>query len=129
MREADRTADEIGYQRSIARSVFYPLPPALTVRGPLLPSQCSEDYVYHGTACPWLQVRILRLLQHFPIPATEAMRVRLNEVVGHILNKTEVTKVSGGVAAGGRTACWGGGQIFLPLTEGEGRNVLSEECR
>ena len=41
-------------------------------------------------------MRILRLLQYFPIPPTEAMRTRLNEVVGHILNKTEVTKVSEG---------------------------------
>jgi AP-2 complex subunit alpha len=54
--------------------------------------QVSGDYIYHGTACPWLQVRILRLLQQFPIPATEALRVRLNEVVGHILSRTEVTK-------------------------------------
>ena len=65
--------------------------------------QCSDDYVYHGTACPWLQVRLLRLLQFFPIPATEAMRVRLNEVVGHILNKTEVTKVCG--VCGARVHC------------------------
>jgi AP-2 complex subunit alpha len=54
--------------------------------------QVTEDYVYHGTACPWLQVRILRLLQLFPIPPVEALRTRLNEVVGHILSKTEVTK-------------------------------------
>jgi AP-2 complex subunit alpha len=54
--------------------------------------QVSEDYVYHGTPCPWLQVRILRLLQLFPIPSTEAMRTRLSEVLTHILNKTEVTK-------------------------------------
>ena len=54
--------------------------------------QVSDDYIYHGTACPWLQMRILRLLQLFPLPPTEALRVRLNEVVGHILSKTEVTK-------------------------------------
>lgn len=52
----------------------------------------TDDYVYHGTPCPWLQVRILRLLQMFPIPPTEAMRTRLTEVLAHILNKTEVTK-------------------------------------
>lgn len=40
----------------------------------------SEDYIYHNTPCPWLQVKILRLLQYFPIPATEAMRTRLKEV-------------------------------------------------
>jgi AP-2 complex subunit alpha len=52
----------------------------------------TEDYIYHGTPCPWLQVRILRLLQAFPVPATEAMRTRLNEVLAHIMNTTEVTK-------------------------------------
>lgn len=35
-------------------------------------------------------MRILRLLQMFPIPPTEAMRTRLTEVLAHILNKTEV---------------------------------------
>jgi AP-2 complex subunit alpha len=51
-----------------------------------------EDYLYHGVACPWLQVRILRTLQLFPIPALEASRVRLNEILVQIMNKTEVTK-------------------------------------
>lgn len=54
----------------------------------------TDDYVYHGTPCPWLQVRILRLLQMFPIPPTEAMRTRLTEVLAHILNKTEVRDVA-----------------------------------
>ncbi len=52
----------------------------------------AEDYAYHSVACPWLQVKILRALQCFPIPATEAMRTRLNEILLHIMNKTEVTK-------------------------------------
>lgn len=54
--------------------------------------QVGEDYVYHSVACPWLQVKILRTLQYFPIPATEGMRTRLNEILLHIMNKTEVTK-------------------------------------
>jgi hypothetical protein len=73
--------------------------------------QVSEDYMYHGTPSPWLQTKILRLLQvrncvlmlllqysrcvkavqAFPIPPTPAMRTRLNEVLNHILNKTEVS--------------------------------------
>jgi AP-2 complex subunit alpha len=51
-----------------------------------------EDYGYHSVACPWIQVKILRTLQCFPIPATEGMRTRLNEILTHIMNKTEVTK-------------------------------------
>ena len=54
--------------------------------------QVTEEYIYHGTPCPWLQVRILRLLQHYPLPATEAMRARLNELLTAILSRTEVSK-------------------------------------
>jgi AP-2 complex subunit alpha len=39
-----------------------------------------------------LQVRILRLLRLFPIPATESLRLKLNEMLNFILSKTEVTK-------------------------------------
>ena len=54
--------------------------------------ESPDDYMYHSVACPWLQVKILRLLQQFPMPPTEAMRARLNELLLHIMNKTEVTK-------------------------------------
>lgn len=50
--------------------------------------------MYHNVAMPWLQVKILRLLQQFPIPPTEAMRTRLNDILLHILNKTEVVRVN-----------------------------------
>ncbi|KAI9920408.1 hypothetical protein PsorP6_015576 [Peronosclerospora sorghi] len=26
---------------------------------------CSRDNLYYNTPCPWLQVKLLRLLQHF----------------------------------------------------------------
>ena len=54
--------------------------------------QVQEDYMYHSVASPWLQVRILRLIQCFPIPGMEAMRIRLNDLLMHIMSKTEVTK-------------------------------------
>lgn len=57
-----------------------------------LQKQLPEDYLYHGVACPWLQVRILRTLQLFPVPALEAMRVRLNDILLQVMSKTEVTK-------------------------------------
>lgn len=28
----------------------------------------SEDYFYYKTPCPWLQVKVLKLLQLFPPP-------------------------------------------------------------
>ena len=54
--------------------------------------QLADEYMYHGIPCPWLQVRALKLLQQLPMPANEAMRTRMNEIVGHIFAKTEVTK-------------------------------------
>ena len=82
--------------------------------------QVSEDYIYHGTPCPWLQVRwregyappgrgetssglppalhhphqvrILRLLQVLPIPPLEAMRTRLTEVLTHILRRLDAMR-------------------------------------
>ena len=54
--------------------------------------QLPDEYMYHTIPCPWLQVRALKLLQQLPAPTNEAMRTRLNEVVGHIFAKTEVTK-------------------------------------
>jgi len=52
----------------------------------------SEDYLYYTVACPWLQVKILRLLQQFPVPALERNRSALNELLAHILSRTEITK-------------------------------------
>jgi AP-2 complex subunit alpha len=28
----------------------------------------AEDYYYYKTSCPWLQVKILKILQMFPPP-------------------------------------------------------------
>jgi AP-2 complex subunit alpha len=52
----------------------------------------AEDYLFFTVACPWLQVKILRLLQQFPVPALERNRSALNDLLGHILSKTEVTR-------------------------------------
>ena len=54
--------------------------------------EVSEDYLYYTVACPWLQVKILRLLQQFPVPALERNRSALNELLTHILSRTEITK-------------------------------------
>ena len=29
---------------------------------------CSADYLYYGTPSPWLQVKLLRILQYYPLP-------------------------------------------------------------
>ena len=53
---------------------------------------CPSDYLYYNTACPWLQVKLLRMLQYFPFPGESTLVGRLNEVLERILNRTEVTK-------------------------------------
>jgi AP-2 complex subunit alpha len=51
-----------------------------------------SDYKYYHTVCPWLQVRMLRLLQYFPPIADKAALQRLNHVLNEILTKTQVTR-------------------------------------
>jgi AP-2 complex subunit alpha len=53
---------------------------------------CPSDYLYYNTACPWLQVKLLRMLQYFPLPTDSTLVGRLNEVLERILTRTEVTK-------------------------------------
>jgi AP-2 complex subunit alpha len=53
---------------------------------------CTPDYLYYNTASPWLQVRLLRMLQYFPLPSDKTLLGRLNEVLERILSRTEVTK-------------------------------------
>lgn len=54
--------------------------------------QCTPDYLYYSTPSPWLQVRLLRLLQLFPPPVDATLRNRLNEVLNRVLSHTDVTK-------------------------------------
>ena len=53
---------------------------------------CLPDYLYYSTASPWLQVKLLQILQYFPPPKDSTLRARLDEVLERILAKTEVTK-------------------------------------
>jgi AP-2 complex subunit alpha len=49
-------------------------------------------YRYYLTLCPWLQVKLLRILQYFPPPNDKNVMSRLNHVLNEILTKTAVTK-------------------------------------
>lgn len=53
---------------------------------------CSPDYLYYSTASPWIQVKLLQILQQFPSPMEKSIQSRLDEVLENILSKTEVTK-------------------------------------
>ena len=32
----------------------------------VLDQECAEDYQYYRVPCPWMQVKLLRLMQYFP---------------------------------------------------------------
>lgn len=46
------------------------------------------DYVYCGVPAPWLQIKTLRLLQHFPCPTHEQLRAKMLAILGKILRAT-----------------------------------------
>ena len=52
----------------------------------------SQDYTYYGLPSPWLQVRILRLLQYFPPPEDPAILTSLTDSLRRILAGNEPVK-------------------------------------
>lgn len=54
---------------------------------------CPKDYLYYQTPNPWLQVKLLRLLQKLPFadPASDS-GIKLMQILQKIIQKTEVTK-------------------------------------
>jgi AP-2 complex subunit alpha len=65
---------------------------ARTLTRLVLNKDYSNDYLYYGIPTPWLQIKLLRVLQHFPPPAEHALKVRVSEVLQKIISGTEVTK-------------------------------------
>jgi AP-2 complex subunit alpha len=84
------TRERTGTRRDALNAVIAPCVMRLTQLG--LHRACSPDYLYYSTASPWIQVKILQILQQFPSPTDEALTARLDEVLNHILSRTEVTK-------------------------------------
>ncbi len=52
----------------------------------------KSNYKYYVTINPWLQVKLLRMLQYFPPPSDKNVAARLNKVLSEILTKTVFTK-------------------------------------
>ena len=53
---------------------------------------CSQDYLYYSTPNPWLQVKLLKILQEFPPPADPNTFQILMDILMKVIKKTEVTK-------------------------------------
>ncbi len=45
----------------------------------------TPDYVYYKVPNPWVQVKLLRLLQYYPAPTDATLRSRLSDVLGTII--------------------------------------------
>jgi hypothetical protein len=54
----------------------------------------SRDYVYYTVDCPWLQVKLLRLLQFFPAEYLIPYSSSLNRVVEKILATTPMVRLN-----------------------------------
>lgn len=51
----------------------------------VIKDDCREDYYYHSVPVPWLQVKLLALLQKFPPPSDTKLLTRLQHLVHQIL--------------------------------------------
>jgi AP-2 complex subunit alpha len=77
--------DPRGYECMIA--------PAVRMLAELVFSKgVHSNYKYYHTLCPWLQIKLLKLLQYFPVPEDETVLSRLHECLHNILTTTEVTR-------------------------------------
>ena len=53
----------------------------------------EKEYTYHGILCPWLKLKALRLLQHYPRQIKEDRQrlTRLLQILHQIIETTEIT--------------------------------------
>uniref|UniRef100_A0A7S4F9F0 AP-2 complex subunit alpha n=1 Tax=Chrysotila carterae TaxID=13221 RepID=A0A7S4F9F0_CHRCT len=65
---------------------------ARTLTRLVLNKDYSNDYLYYGIPTPWLQIKLLRMLQYFPPPEEHALKLRISEVLQRIISGTDVTK-------------------------------------
>ncbi|KAK0706734.1 AP-2 complex subunit alpha-like protein [Lasiosphaeria miniovina] len=52
----------------------------------LIDGECGPDYLYYKVPCPWIQVKLLRLLQYFPPSDDSHVRGMIRESLQKILN-------------------------------------------
>jgi len=58
----------------------------------VLQRECSKEYIYYRTPCPWLQIKLLRILQYYPPPDDKTLLTKLQDILERIVTKTEVTQ-------------------------------------
>jgi len=63
------------------------LRPVIILLSSLVTGECPGGYTYYSVPAPWLQVKLLRIIQYFPIDviSDDAIVFRINEILGRIL--------------------------------------------
>lgn len=71
------------------------LRPAVLLLSTLVTTPCPSQYTYYSVSAPWLQIKLLRLFQFFPIELLEGdlapLVFRINEILGRIIGDIKNT--------------------------------------
>lgn len=75
----------MGYEKAVLKIISI-------LKRLVINKECTSDYFYYKTPNPWLQVKLLKALQFFPPPPEYDAIETINQVLEHIVTKTQVTK-------------------------------------
>ena len=59
----------------------------------LIDGEVAPDYLYYKVPCPWIQIKLLRLLQYFP-PSGKSLRSLSGAAVGSRFFQTTATSAT-----------------------------------
>ena len=79
------TISQIGFQH------FLEIPPLLIEILKKI-ADYGQDYMYYLTPCPWLQIKILRILELYPPPRSQPLLEAINDIIAVTITNTIVTK-------------------------------------
>ncbi|CEM38603.1 unnamed protein product [Vitrella brassicaformis CCMP3155] len=65
--------------------------PAILTLARVMGGDCPPFYVYYSVPAPWLQIKLLRILQFFPAPTNTTLLNRMNDILYRILSKPTVS--------------------------------------
>ncbi|KAJ2810698.1 hypothetical protein H4S07_002523, partial [Coemansia furcata] len=57
----------------------------------VIDNEYAAEYVYYKVPAPWLQIKLLRLLQYFPAPESPELRSLLLSILRHIIDVSQDT--------------------------------------
>ena len=68
------------------------LRPSVLALSNMVSNDCPSYYVYYSVPAPWLQVKLLRIIQHFPVSAIdEGLLERIKEILSRVITKSAST--------------------------------------